>query len=174
MESALLIAVPEAEPAVGRWRAAHDGSASVGVPAHVTLLYPFVPGEEIDDAAHGEVGAALARARVDPFEVRFERTARFQGGVLFLIPDPAEPFRRMTAALVEAFPAHPPYGGGFDEVVPHLTVADDERADLDAIDRALGARLPIEGRVDEVTLMAEGPSGWEVLATFPLGATRGA
>jgi hypothetical protein len=29
----------------------------------------------------------------------------------------------MTEALASAFPEHPPYGGQFDEIVPHATVA---------------------------------------------------
>lgn len=174
METALLIAVPEAEPVIGRWRAAHDSAASVGVPAHVTLLYPFVPREEIDDDVRRQVASALTRSGVGPFDVRFEWTERFPGGVLFLMPEPAEPFLLAIGSLVQAFPAYPPYGGAFDDVIPHLTVADDERSDLDAIERDLGPRLPIAGRVDEVAWMAEGPSGWEVVATFPLGVTRGA
>jgi hypothetical protein len=37
-ESALIVAVPAAEPAVGALRAAYDPAASWGVPAHVTVL----------------------------------------------------------------------------------------------------------------------------------------
>lgn len=173
METALLVAVPEAEPLVAPWRAAHDASAAVGVPAHVTLLYPFVPPEGVDDDVRRTVAEALGRSGVGPFEVRFERTARFPGGVLFLMPEPDEPFRSATAALVDAFPAYPPYRGAFEEVVPHLTVADDPDADLDEIERDLRARLPIVGVVDEVTWMAERASGWGTVGTFPL-VSRGA
>ena len=42
-ESAVLVPVPEAERAVSRHRARLDGAAARGVPAHVTVLYPFVP-----------------------------------------------------------------------------------------------------------------------------------
>ena len=45
-ESAILVPVPEAGPVVGRLRARLDRSASRGVPAHVTVLYPFVPPEQ--------------------------------------------------------------------------------------------------------------------------------
>ena len=38
IESALIIAVPEAEPLVKAWRERFDYSAGVGVPAHITLL----------------------------------------------------------------------------------------------------------------------------------------
>jgi hypothetical protein len=38
-ESALV--VPEAEPLVKPFRDRYDPSAAAGVPAHITLLYPF-------------------------------------------------------------------------------------------------------------------------------------
>ena len=44
-ESAPVILVPEAEAIVGRWRQRYDPSAAVGMPAHITLNYPFLPGE---------------------------------------------------------------------------------------------------------------------------------
>src|SRR5215216_5253276 len=50
--SALIVAVPEAEPLVGGWRLRYD-DASLGVPAHVTLLFPFMPAEELGEALLG-------------------------------------------------------------------------------------------------------------------------
>ena len=48
-ESALVVRVPEAEPVVNRFRAAYDPSAPAGVPAHVTLLYPFKPPDALTE-----------------------------------------------------------------------------------------------------------------------------
>jgi hypothetical protein len=42
-ESVVLVPVPEAERVVSPHRAQLDRSAALGVPAHVTVLYPFVP-----------------------------------------------------------------------------------------------------------------------------------
>ena len=42
MPSAVVVEVPEAEPLVGAWRLRFDPVAALGMPAHVTLLYPFV------------------------------------------------------------------------------------------------------------------------------------
>jgi hypothetical protein len=50
LESALVILVPEAEALVGSFRDLHDAGAAVGVPAHITVLYPFKPPDEIDEA----------------------------------------------------------------------------------------------------------------------------
>jgi hypothetical protein len=46
-ESTILVPVPEAEPVVGQLRARLDRAASRGIPAHVTVLYPFVPPGQI-------------------------------------------------------------------------------------------------------------------------------
>jgi len=89
-ETARVVVVPEAEPLVSDWRAQHDWSAQRGVPTHITLLYPFVPTEKVDDeviphltVAEGGVGlqdqveAALSghlpiRARADDVAFLFE------------------------------------------------------------------------------------------------------
>ena len=48
LESALLVPVPEAEPFVQRHRFRHDSVALRGVPAHITVLFPFVaPGSDL-------------------------------------------------------------------------------------------------------------------------------
>lgn len=47
-ESALIVRVPEAEPLVGTFRDRFDPVARLGVPAHITLLYPFEPPADID------------------------------------------------------------------------------------------------------------------------------
>ena len=57
--SALIVAVPEVEPLVGDWRSRYD-NATLGVPAHVTLLFPFVPAAQLDDVLLGELEALFA------------------------------------------------------------------------------------------------------------------
>jgi hypothetical protein len=41
-QTAVIVEIPEALPAVGRWRARFDTSAAVGVPPHVTVVFPFL------------------------------------------------------------------------------------------------------------------------------------
>jgi len=42
-QSAVLVPVLEAERVVSPHRSRLDGAAALGVPAHVTVLFPFVP-----------------------------------------------------------------------------------------------------------------------------------
>src|SRR5512139_2513322 len=121
IESALIIAVPEAELLVKEWRERFDWSAAQGVPAHITILYPFIPPHEITPAVVAELRGFFAQFAA--FEFALPEFRRFPE-VLYLAPSPAEPFKALTRAVVERYPDYPPYGGGFPEVIPHLTIAD--------------------------------------------------
>jgi hypothetical protein len=46
-ESAVIIPIPEVEPIVGPLRLHYDRAAHLGVPAHITLLYPFCPPQTV-------------------------------------------------------------------------------------------------------------------------------
>jgi len=86
------------------------------------LVYPFVPPAEVDEEVLAGLAAAIAT--VSAFDCAFGRTEWFGDDVVWLAPEPAAPFRALTAAVVSAFPAHRPYGGIHDDVVPHLTIGE--------------------------------------------------
>ena len=175
-QSALLVPVPAAEPAVAEHRARLDGSARDGVPAHLTVLYPFLSPAVID----GAVLAALGRlfAGFTAFAFTLDRVAWFGDAVVFLGPQDPAPFRALTDLAFTAFPSCPPYGGQHADVVPHLTIGD--RGGLAALATAGAAvvpHLPVEATATEVILMAgpqpgdlaAPPGRWRRLASVPLG-----
>jgi len=172
-ESALLITVPAAEPTVTGHRSRFDKSAAHGVPAHVTVLYPFLPPALIDADVH----AVLTRlfGSVPGFRFTLDRTGWFDQ-ILWLGPADPGPFSALTELVAARFPSCPPYGGQYAEVIPHLTVADGAPlTDLLAAEAAVRPHLPIAAKATEVTLMAgpppaAAPSGarWTAVATFPL------
>jgi len=166
-ESALLVPVPEAEPAVRRHRFRYDAVALRGVPAHITVLFPFMPAAEITDEALDGVRQVLTR--FPAFRFSLTRLERFPEGALYLAPDPAEPFVHLTAALVERFPAYRPYGGAYADVIPHLTVAQvSEAAIVDEVSD-IRSSLPIQSAAREVVLMAEGDDRrWHMRSRFAL------
>jgi hypothetical protein len=166
-ETALVVLVPEADALVADHRARHDPAAAAGVPAHVTVLYPFR--SVIDDTTAGQV--ARIAADVPAFDVAFATLARFPGEVVYLAPDPDEPFRRLIAGGVATFPDCPPYGGTIPDPIPHLTVADGVDATTAAdLDDVIRPGLPITSRADRLTLLAQDPTGrWHVVRHWPLG-----
>jgi len=164
------VVVPEAARAVDRWRLLHTYDGALGVPAHVTVLYPFVPPASLEADLTALV-AELAASQA-PFDVSFRRVARWPDGIVYLPPEPPEPFLALIAGACARWPEWPPYGGAHDEVVPHLTVVDDE-AVADEAARDVESSLPLAARIDELTLLAEGADGrWRVHAAFPLGVRR--
>jgi 2'-5' RNA ligase len=155
--TALIIEVPEVEPAVGALRLAHDTSAARGVPAHVTILFPFADPEAVDEARLAELFA-----RFPPFDFVLDGVERFDDGITWLRPEPALRFADLTAAVWQQWPEHPPYGGAHDEVIPHLTVSETP------ID--VSVALPIAARATEVTLIEEHEEDgrWATRRRFPL------
>lgn len=164
-QSTLLVPVPEAEPAVAAWRGRSGAVGAPGLPLHLTLLHPFVPAAGIDGSV--EAGVRAVVAGLAPIRFTLARLERFPG-VLYLAPEPAEPLVGLTGALHARWPAHRPYDGAFDRVVPHVTVA--FGAEAQAPTERLERLLPIEATVRSVWLMTEGWSGrWSSRARFPLG-----
>jgi 2'-5' RNA ligase len=168
----VIVTVPEAEPVVGEWRMQYTYDAPAGIPSHVTVLFPFVPSKQAGEAARrvGEIVAATPA-----FELRFARTARFPE-LLYLDPEPAEPFITLTEAIAAEWPEHPPYEGAHETVIPHLTVAESEdSALLDRIAAQVEPQLPIELRVEEASLFVEDDrSRWHEHSRLPLaGHPRG-
>jgi 2'-5' RNA ligase len=170
-QTALIVAVPEVEDAVGPHRASLDRAAGWGVPAHVTVLHPFLAPARLDDhvlATLGEVFGAVPR-----FDVTFGEVAWFGESVVWLAPRPDRPFRDLTAEVARRYPETPPYEGAYgDDVVPHLTIGHDAPLDvLDRAGRAVAAHLPVHASIGAVRLIAGAPApdSWRTLAEFPLG-----
>ena len=150
-----------------------DPAAGFGLPAHVTVLYPFGPLDELNTTVIAQLRRLFAAQK--PFDVEFRRTRWFGDDVLWLDPEVSGPFVAMTAAVVAAYPRWQPYEGAFETVIPHLTVACSEAAgglasvaELRAADAALFARLPLRDTADRVLLMAgrREPNSWRVIEEF--------
>lgn len=166
--TALIVLVPEVEEVLSPFRFELDPVARLGVPAHVSVLFPFVPAISIDEDLLARVAAVFRPISV--FEYSFSRSDWFGDEVLWLAPDESERFRDLTRRVWTAFPAHPPYEGMFDDIVPHLTVAD--RGPIDPMREAavaIQSYLPIRAVARAVTLLVEQASGqWIAGASFAL------
>lgn len=81
-ETALIVPVPEAEPLVGRHRRILDHSAPWGVPAHVTVLYPFLPPDRVTGEAIEDVRGCLTA--VEAFSCTFSDVRWFGEDAVWL------------------------------------------------------------------------------------------
>jgi 2'-5' RNA ligase len=174
--TAIVVPVSEAEPATELWRRQYTRDGADGMPPHVTLLYPFV-----DDSllVAGQVRTLRnTLAEFQPFEFVLAEFAEFPASattarVLYLAPEPHDPFREMTHAISAPFPDYPPYGGRFATVVPHLTIAEDDDAPLAEIRARVAKSLPIRAQAAEAQVMRLGADGWRTRSRILLGRSEG-
>jgi 2'-5' RNA ligase len=127
LRTALSILLGEAAPEVAAARAELDPEAALRIPLHVTLLFPFVPRDEVTAGIVAELRTFFAAQTSPSFELT--RVATFPGVVTYAAPEPAAGLVRLMAALWARYPDLPPYGGGVTEPVPHATLT---RLDLGA------------------------------------------
>ncbi len=122
LETALLI-VPPKDVQVFSFpiREEHDSDAlDQNLPAHMTLLYPFVSPEKIEPAAE-KLRRVLAE--VPPFEVTLDRYGQFEDA-LFLEPADPAPIMALYERLARAFSEFPIYEGEHGAALhPHVTLA---------------------------------------------------
>jgi len=162
-----VLEVPAAEPVVARWRRALDPAAADGMPAHVTLVFPFLPEPQLDAGVNDDLRRICAS--FPPLAVSFTGFGEFPG-VLYLEPRPAAPIVALVEELVRRWPQAPPYAGVHDSIVPHLTLAlgADEHA-LRELRAALSPSLPLRDEIDAVSLYVRVAGSWARRRRFPLG-----
>jgi 2'-5' RNA ligase len=169
-ETALICRVPESERFIARYRERFDPPARRNVPAHVTILYPFMPPEQVDVQVLERL-AAIARG-VRAFDYRLTEIRRFPAS-LYLAPQPDNSFAALTSAVFRDFPDYPPFAGKFITVVPHVTVAHADEPQLCEIEVELRIALASGGglaaRCSEMILIENSSGRWEEIQSFALG-----
>jgi 2'-5' RNA ligase len=174
IETAVVVTIGPAEAAVAAYRRQHTPSGARGMPAHVTLMFPFTDGELLDVSTLRELRDELSR--FPAFDVTLRRFGRWPGPaarpsehVLYAMPEPADPFVEMTASIAVRFGVLP-YGGAHIDIVPHVTIAScaDESL-LDRIEAELEPAFPITTRLTSASLWEDAAEGWRMTAGLPLG-----
>jgi 2'-5' RNA ligase len=162
-ETALVIPVPAAHAAVAKWRNEEPPVVIGGMELHITVLYPFVSLERVGpEVEHSVAETLVGRKR---FDFRLTRLCAF-GTVVYLAPDPADPFIELTRSFWRVWPQYPPYSGAFESIVPHLTVGSSaEERDAERLEAA----LPIMAKAAEIRLMTRLQFGrWQIRRRYPL------
>jgi 2'-5' RNA ligase len=168
METAVVVRVPEAEPVISAHRQEHTPDGAEGMPAHVTVLYPFADSALLVAGMVREVRETLAE--LPSFRFAINRLARFTEppSVLYGAPEPAAPFVRLTERLRDRF-GFLPYGGQHTTVIPHLTIAIGlADVELDRIQADVERWLPIESSVDACEVWEHTDRGWRVMSAVAL------
>jgi hypothetical protein len=159
-DTALVAPIPAAEELLAEVGRRYPGYGR-DLPAHVTLLYPFV-----EEDRGGAVQAIASRH--PPFEARFTR-CEVHDGFVGLLAEPDGPLAALAADARRQWPACVPYGGVFGaDPEPHLTVA--LGLDVPAAAIAVFARrhLPLAARIDRL-LVAVFSGRWSLRREVLLG-----
>ena len=172
LETAVSIVLDDARPQLESVRAQfHADSVAMGIPLHVTLLYPIVPGDLLDDRTLAALEDFFAERQA--FRVTLVGVAEWPL-VVYAIPEPRDELLRIMRALWERFPDYPPYGGEIAEPLTHATLAELEQGESLA-DVAAGIRarteslFPLTCDVCDVALLEEHePDRWRERRRFRL------
>ena len=145
------------------------------MPAHITVLFPFVEPQEL--AAQDLVSLSAIAASMTSFHFRLASVGRFADAV-YLAPQPAEPFIELVRNVRAAFPGYPPYAGRHTSVVPHLTVAHGESSAHGAVESHLHGVMAdiakVQCRCRTLVLIENTTGRWRTLRSFELPQERNA
>ncbi len=169
-ESTLAILVPAAEPLVREFRARYDTSANEGMPAHITIIWPFIHPDELND--HTIVRIEKIIAESPPISFALVDICHFDRTALYLRPEPDDTILTLIQAVQETFPDYPPYCGAYGgSPTPHLTLAQVntprafDRADME-FRRLSKGRLPIRVEETDVSLLERRNGLWHEIRVF--------
>jgi len=171
-QTALVLRVPEADSALTCVASVHLRLVRADLPAHVTILYPWLPAHEVDTDELSRCAGLVAP--LTTLDVTFNEV-HARPGLIFLEPDPGEPVQRLCEATQRCWPSLLPYEGKYADSPPHVTLAlgttsTEEEARIRALVDPL---LPLRTRFDELLLMAFGEQGWSEIHRFPYGSEGG-
>lgn len=165
--SALFALVPEAEPHVAHLRERFDPAARRGLGAHITITYPLLAPERLDEAALRRMTNIAAGA--GSFRFMLTHVARFPS-TIYLAPKPASRFVALHDRFRGAFPVVDV--GHHESYVPHLSVARNISGDDHGVDAELKSLLarhgPIECLCRRLSLMENGSGLWREVQGFAL------
>jgi hypothetical protein len=156
----LVVPVPAADPLLDAVTQRHPDAARPAFVAHVSLLYPFLPAEEVDAAAVEWLRSFAACSA--PVTLLFDEVEQAPG--FFALP--AVALEPMAKAVRDQWPQVIPYGGRYGRNPgSHLTVA--MGTDADESDRIAGyvrEFLPLTGVADQLWLV-EYDETWRITHT---------
>ena len=171
LRTAISLVLDEAAPELAAARAELDPAGAARVPLHITVLYPFVPRDQLTPELFEALRAFFGARR--PLSFVLDRLELFPGEVVYAAPNPSDELSALIRDVATRFPDTPPYGGGFDEPIPHATLArldgDDGEAVVEATRTRVEPLLPIPCTLGAISLLEElTPDRWRELERLPL------
>ncbi|SDJ99377.1 2'-5' RNA ligase superfamily protein [Actinopolyspora mzabensis] len=161
----LVVPVPAADEALAPLVERYPQAVRDGVPAHLSVLYPFLAAEELDTGVVTTLRTLFDRQ--PPLRVVLERCRR-QGGFVYLAPEPVDALRELTDGVRRYWPHLVPYEGRYD-MEPHVTVAmGAEEETAVALRREAAESVPLTVELGEAWLVVL-RQRWQLHERFVFG-----
>lgn len=164
--TAVVTVLPDAAPLLDAASGIDPALVRRGVPAHVSLLYPFVPASALTGQDEKDVRSLAAS--FPAADLLLEEVVTAAGFVAVTVPG--------LQATVDAFraqwPGTRPYGGRFGaRPAAHVTIAmgADDPTTAARVRAAIDNLLPLRARAAAVQLVVLTEEGWQSRFTVPLG-----
>lgn len=163
--SALQLMVPAVDPVLDDLRPQLPDGAAVMDPGHISFGYPWLD----PDAARvvlEDIEAALARE--GPFDVELSGPRHFPADAagrvtVYLAPQPEAAIQALSWIIADA-------SGHDTEFSPHCSLVRlPAGVDPGPLQRLVRPHLPLIARIDRVQFHVQGPDGWRVERSMPLG-----
>ncbi|MFD7259134.1 2'-5' RNA ligase family protein [Streptomyces sp. NPDC059874] len=158
--------MPDAAPLLHAASRIDPALVRPGVPAHVSLLYPFVPQSAL--TGQDEEGVRSLAASFPAADLLLEEVVTASGFVAVTVPG----LQPIVDAFRAQWPALRPYKGRFGaRPAAHVTVAmgADNPTTAAHVRDAIGNLLPLRTRAAAVQLVVLTEEGWQSRFTAPLG-----
>ena len=164
--SVIAISLPETDNVLSYVRSRYTGEVPpVGVPAHLTLHFPWMPPTRINERTIAELTSLFSGFPL--FDITLE-LGWFGTEVLLLVPRDPVPLIRLTKAIINRWPEFPYYGGEYDNIEPHVTLAYGDEPSLSKLAAEIADQVPIRVRASTVDLSIGQPGHMVVRARFSL------
>ena len=165
----IVLLLDEHAPEVATARYELDPAARARIGLHVTVLFPWIPLDELTESEVEHLRALVGGWPRPAFELVSVEV--FADAVAYAAPEPSGPLLALIRELAAAYPAFPPYGNEFalDTIVPHATLA---AADLVERARArVEPLLPVRCEPAHASLIEEfEPNRFREREALPFGA----
>jgi 2'-5' RNA ligase len=169
MQNAIILPVPEAELAVAKLRNKYDPYALKGIPAHISINYPFnIQNNQSTIGLHSKLNKLFSEMSI--FKYQLTEISTFSE-VIYLSPYPTEKLTNLIARVFERFPESPPYNGEFSPI-PHLTIAQVDENKLFHVKEEIVSQitkfLPINAIAKEIWWIENREGIWKIVDVFQL------
>ena len=173
-EAALVLTVPEAEPLVESFRSEYAPVASRGMPAHITINYPFIPGVEPTAGILRRLSTTFAA--IQPFSFKLDHIGRFPN-VGYLAPVPPDPFVQLVERVAREFLSPHLMEESTGAAHPLSQLRNQGIATSSSLSRENSrgqhqVTFPLSAFADLLWLMDDSAGRWEKRVSFRLGVSE--